>query len=353
MSRGADSVDAPNNYADQPQPNVVLPAEKPAATAAALAPIAAGRAAVQLHANESSAEASELRDDVALLPNEEVQIHLPPPEPIAATDVSIGATMNNGDPTADPAIAEPRPIQKTNTGLSQSDLSISSSCGSNKGYSYGTQQPYTVDAPGYQTTTGKTVSPVSLPLQTTAVLVPPAVPQPENDGQRTTTSKPAAEDAVQCESPAAPPPPVIKAAIYKQTTGAEEPPKSGETNNNAIAESVDVAPDCASSMPPPMSLPTDAAIESGSTPIKLLVAPAAAAAESLIKENGGCGPIENGTDSNGAFDSLMCLPAPPSMDEIQLLNEFVLSESNNMDSLPPPPPLDSLDGGFAVEAGAN
>lgn len=44
--------------------------------------------------------------------------------------------------------------------------------------------------------------------------------------------------------------------------------------------------------------------------------------------------IENGD----GFDSLICLPAPPTIDEIKQLNDITLLDNNNMDSLPPPPP---------------
>lgn len=44
--------------------------------------------------------------------------------------------------------------------------------------------------------------------------------------------------------------------------------------------------------------------------------------------------IENGD----GYDSLICLPAPPTIDEIKQLNDITLLDNNNMDSLPPPPP---------------
>lgn len=75
------------------------------------------------------------RDEATLLNNEEIQVHQPPQ--------GIGE-----DELLDDSM---RPIcGSTNTGLSQSDLSISDSCGSNQGYCYGSQQPYTIDSQGYQ-----------------------------------------------------------------------------------------------------------------------------------------------------------------------------------------------------------
>lgn len=87
--------------------------------------------------------------------NEEVLVH-PPPNGVSAEDEVH--TVEEEDVVIPPPSLpklENHPISKkaisgsTNTGLSQSDLSVSSS-GSNQGYRYGTQEPYTVDPKGYQ-----------------------------------------------------------------------------------------------------------------------------------------------------------------------------------------------------------
>lgn len=92
------------------------------------------------------------RDDATLLNNEEIQVHQPPlgigDDEILNVDddgvISMATRQLNENDSM-------RPISgSTNTGLSQSDLSISDSCGSNQGYCYGSQQPYTIEVQGYQ-----------------------------------------------------------------------------------------------------------------------------------------------------------------------------------------------------------
>lgn len=58
-----------------------------------------------------------------------------------------------------------------------------------------------------------------------------------------------------------------------------------------------------------------------------------------VSENDKTGDVANEIVENGdGYDSLICLPAPPTIDEIKQLNDITLMENNNMDSLPPPPP---------------
>lgn len=58
-----------------------------------------------------------------------------------------------------------------------------------------------------------------------------------------------------------------------------------------------------------------------------------------VPDNDKNGEIPNEIIENGdGYDSLICLPAPPTIDEIKQLNDITLLENNNMDSLPPPPP---------------
>lgn len=100
----------------------------------------------------SSPKNVDIRDDATLLNNEEIQVHQPPQgianDEILNVDddgvVSIASRQLNGDDSMRPICGS------TNTGLSQSDLSISDSCGSNQGYCYGSQQPYTIESQGYQ-----------------------------------------------------------------------------------------------------------------------------------------------------------------------------------------------------------
>lgn len=86
--------------------------------------------------------------------NEQVLVH-PPPNGMCADDDVLMIDEDGAVSIASPkftvaAVAEPMPsISKANTGLSQSDLSVSSSGGSNQAYCYGTQQPYSIDTHNY------------------------------------------------------------------------------------------------------------------------------------------------------------------------------------------------------------
>lgn len=252
------------------------------------------------------------KSDPTRIINDDIEVHPHPAESGAVTDdelltvdedgaVSMSSPKLNGDSM--------RPLGggggSTNTGLSQSDLSISTSCGSNGAYTYGTQTAYSIDPAGYQTA----VSPQTVGLDTAAKQdeVDVAAPPPSKNNSK----------------------PIIMAAIFKQ-------------------ESVD----------PGTSYPEDG------RPGKLRTDKNAAAApkeerqqleEQRLLGNGLCAieevvnGVENGKEEaatddvvepppSGPFDSLISLPAPPTIDEIKQLNDISLSDNNNMDSLPPPPP---------------
>lgn len=201
--------------------------------------------------------------------HQEVQIHQPPVDEIIEID-------------------EEQKIDNSNTGLSQSDLSITSSNGSNQiGYSYGNQEPYSVDSKGYKS---------------------PPIPRPNIP---TSLSK----DEIKMNGTAElldPNRPVITAAIFKQ-------------------DSIDPLSDNRE----PIRLLSDVQAEDQRKEDKLLE-------EQRLLGNGDvlfngkeiCDTIQENGDG---FDSLAYLPDPPSSDEIKYLNE-VLLENNNLDSLPPPPP---------------
>lgn len=109
------------------------------------------------------------RDDATLLNNEEIQVHQPPQgigdDDILNVDddgvISMASRHLNGDDSMRPICGS------TNTGLSQSDLSISDSCGSNQGYSYGSQQPYTIETQGYQSSSPHLINDVQPVLSPT------------------------------------------------------------------------------------------------------------------------------------------------------------------------------------------
>lgn len=190
-------------------------------------------------------------------------------------------------------------MQKTNTGLSQSDLSDASSGGSTRGYSYGEQAAYAVEAPGYQATVNNAQ----------AVAVPPEPLPPKSPAPGATSAIAiAAVSPINCKPP---PKADTELVAANDLNRSVKPQTNGEIG-------------AANKMHPAV----------------------------LTNGNGCNGAPEDGACNGaggagcGAFDSLMNLPDPPSMDEIKLLNEFAMADNNNMDSLPPPP-LELMDGSLA------
>lgn len=249
--------------------------------------------------------------------NDEIQVHQPPPadDELLTVDeygaVSMASQKINGksDETMLPNCGN------TNTGLSQSDLSISSSCCSNQGYTYGTQQHYTIDSKGYQTSSTHAIIDVLPPKSDISL----SSPNPPISNTATPNFKP-----------------IIMAAIYKQESvdpGSSYPedgrPGKLRTDKNALLvkspqSSATVNVDSISQWPGKEEVLNE---------------------EQRLLGNGILTDIEensNGDPSidadSGPFDSLLNLPAPPTIDEIKQLNDITLLDNNNMDSLPPPPP---------------
>lgn len=212
----------------------------------------------------------------------------------------------------------------TNTGLSQSDLSISSSCGSNQGYTYGAQQHYTTNSKGYQT-----FSPhILFDGQ-----------RPKNDISTSSQNPPISNTMASPNFK-----PIIMAAIYKQEsvdpgTSYPEDGRPGKLRTDKNASIVKL---------PQSSVTTEDSTEHETIsqwPGKEDVLNE----EQRLLGNGILAAIEencNGDPSDsGPFDSLLNLPAPPTIDEIKQLNDITLLDNNNLDSLPPPPPPDESQNG--------
>lgn len=132
-----------------------------------------------------------VRDDVSLLHNEEFQVHQPPPESEAEHSVKSQPDCAKEVETLDSAESQVA-TSNLKTGLSQSNLSIASSANSNRGYAYGTQQHYTIDTAGYQSSTPTTFAPSTL--------------VPVDDEIKVEEKSPAVESSK----------PIIRSAIYKQ-----------------------------------------------------------------------------------------------------------------------------------------
>lgn len=254
------------------------------------------------------------RDDATLLNNEEFQVHAPPTDG-ANTDDELLTVDEDGavsmssqklNTTDEPM----KPISDTtpHTGLSQSDLSITSSSGSNKDYCYGSQQHYSVEVKGYHSASPRKILEQPPPSSSSSSVITPI-----------NNSKP-----------------VITAAIYKQ--------ESVDQLNNGLSTlekspSAKLMESCLIEEP----IPLNASVLSKIIPI-------------VNSDNINCDVtiMQNGSGGGGEeFDSLINLPVPPALDEIKLLADITLLENNNMDSLPPPPPPDIIcDGQSTISTAA-
>lgn len=284
--------------------------------------------------NLGNGHADPVRDDVSLLNNEEFQVHQPPPE----TDNDKLCQSNSDQDKIEAKDSEDCTIPLTNlkTGLSQSNLSIASSCNSNRDYTYGSQQHYTITNEGYQSSTPTTFAPL--------------VPLPETDNTKDKEHSSAVESSK----------PIIRSAIYKQESmekvtqileeaialnRVETIPETVIANSVTDSEEKDTVKETEM-----LNIVTDSnddevckqAIQTIQETKEIV--PAISESPSVIFENGIVEKnIETPKNSaieppdDGPFDSLINLPEPPSLDEIKLLNEITLCENNNMDSLPPPP----------------
>lgn len=231
--------------------------------------------------------------------NEEVLVH-PPPIPNDDDDDVLTVDEDGAVSMSSPKLNSAdyiRDDSRINTGLSQSDLSISSSTGSNQGYCYGSQGAYTIETKGYQSCSPHHLTHVELaatPSSSTSI-----------------DTKPIIKDAILKQGS-------IDAINFHDTISAKP------SNENIIAENVQENADLENlPIPPPAEMPVT---------------------ECLTIENGKCSTgivgddAAAGDDGNGNYDSLMNLPDPPSCDEIKQLHDITVLDSNNFDSLPPPPP---------------
>lgn len=230
-------------------------------------------------------------------------------------------------------------VANINTGLSQSDTSISSSDGSNHAYCYGAQETYTIESNGYQSTS---------PHRCSDAADQPAAPTPEpitvisdteNECQANENGSPgnALDDTFKAE------PLSIDTINENQMTAVnitdngiilskalkiqaeiENLNENGNVNGNGIGNLNGNG--------------LDHNQQNGFKSESIL--------SSVTNTNGKMnGDHENGfngnehlTDDTNDYDSLMNFPAPPTCDEIKQFTEITTDNGNTMDSLPPPPP---------------
>lgn len=262
-----------------------------------------------------------------------VQCHQPPNGICADDDVlmvdedgavSMSSPKINGNGMSSKAL-----LGSTNTGLSQSDLSLSSSTGSNQGYCYGNQEVYTVESKGYAST-----SPRYNAIDTERLH--------SNDTNAESANSDVGEAELTNGKAIANTKPIITAAIYKSDSNieieqcVEMEAEVNETKEICVEE---FAPETISAPIEFKTIENQKVLQVETIPKNGISTP---------KTNGKFHPIEESdvnenemslNDETNEFDSLMNLPAPPpTCDEYKHLNEFGPLDNGNMDSLPPPPP---------------
>lgn len=291
-------------------------------------------------ANSSSLETTDLPFDTKLTANglhhldeqslppshEQVQIHAPPQD-FAGTGL---APLHLIEEASEEHAQEPELDQGVlaRTGLSQSDLSSTSSGDSNKRYSYGNQELYVIEQPGYATS-----SPTAKPILVTPQEAPP---MEKNTGEEVKeVMKPEPEATENQEVP----------APKKPAPAEEQPPAEKKEEPEAPEEKKEETPPQSEDQPEPEKDAEIKETEPESKPevkdpeVEESKPEDAKPEETKPEETQTLAENENEAEAN--YDSLMSLPAPPSTEEIKELGDYAttaLLESSQMDSLPPPPP---------------
>ncbi|XP_055296554.1 uncharacterized protein LOC129565569 [Sitodiplosis mosellana] len=282
--------------------------------------------------------------------NEKVLVH-PPPNGMCLEDdvlmidedgaVSMSSPKHNGH---NEIVAHAGSI---NTGLSQSDLSISSSDGSNRAYCYGTQETYTVDTKSYQSTS---------PHHNTVLIEANETNEPNAPTPEPITVISDTEHENQINENGS-----LENTLDNTVRDATEPLLIDIVNENQIP-TTNNGIILSKALKTATTIAAEIEIENGNEPQQQQQQlPSlhehehhhkngfSKTTESIITTNGNGklnGDLENGfngneqhlTDNSNDFDSLMNFPAPPTCDEIKQFNEITQLDNGNMDSLPPPPP---------------
>ncbi|XP_002133455.2 uncharacterized protein [Drosophila pseudoobscura] len=281
-------------------------------------------------------------DEQTLPPShEQVQIHAPPSDfanPIPApSNPTVGVGVLHLIEEAEEQMLEDaaRPHQEgaiaiAQTGLSQSDLSSTSSTDSNKRYSYGNQELYVIEQSGYATSspTAQPILPSIKPKEHVeddqgpiggeqndpTVVLDSQKPETKNDSEEQQTNEQNQPE---------------KATDPEQKTDPELTTES--KIDSEIKLSSGPIPELEMQGKPDPEMKTKPEPEKPSKPQFEINEEAKPEQEPEIV-------AEMDLEPENTYDSLMSLPAPPSTEEIKELNDFSLIESNQLDSLPPPPP---------------
>lgn len=249
-----------------------------------------------------------LEEDVLMI-DEDGTVSMSSPKHNASDEIETGAVASGG---------------QINTGLSQSDLSISSSDGSNRAYCYGLQESYTVESKCYQSTSPvRNIASIDTSIPTPEPITVISDTEHENQINENGTLENALDDTLMMAKP-------ISIEIINEN--------QIQTTDNGIILS--------------KALKATVEIENGNNPEPdhdhNHIQQNGFKTETIITTNGNTklnGDHANGlngndhlTDDSNDFDSLMNFPAPPTCDEIKQFNDITQLDNGNMDSLPPPPP---------------
>lgn len=304
--------------------------------------------------------------------NEKVLVHQPPngmEEDVLMIDedgaVSMASPKHNGISALEGAcggVAIADSGNSVNTGLSQSDLSVSSSGGSNR-YCYGQQEAYTVAVKAHEpaaVTPNNGIAPIALVEQMELMdQIDSIEPEPIDTNLGIPTPEPITvisddtEHESQINENGSPEHALDNNSTFK--------PEHIQTNLDAINENqistTAASNGCilASKALPKMNAENGNengnidANSNGNDPqlYERHHQQNGFKSQSITASNGKPlnGDLKNGfngnehlMDDSSDFDSLMNLPAPPSCDEIKQFNDITTLDNGNMDSLPPPPP---------------
>lgn len=230
---------------------------------------------LQSHFNQSSPE-----EEHKQMKPEQVEVHTPP------ADLKPETVTCNG----------------TKTGLSQSDLSLTSSNSSNQNYTYGDKDVYQFEEKGYKGSSPKRV--INVHCHDLKPLIENSPPAPTGDQNK----------------------PVITSAIFKNDSHEEREYLKSDalaTETNGVGKSPLKNGDCEK-----MKVhKVNGIISTMKNGLDEII--------SVTDENCNDAPPFTKPDCNGELnlDSLSFYPAPPE----ELSNESII-ELTSMDSLPPPPP---------------
>lgn len=292
--------------------------------------------------------------------NEEVLVHQPPngfctDDDVLMVDEDGAVSMSSPKLTNGNGMPTNSQLSNTNTGLSQSDLSLSSSAGSNQDYCYGKRDAYTIDEKGYPSPRFSAIDTQHMNSHAldangmNCEIVEVEISNGDDGDDRGNDSKP-----------------IIMAAVYKSDSnpvqiGNCEMESEVLNETKEIVADVDIGNDRngdddeAEIAPEAIPAPIQFETNDNNQKVIQVVETIPTNGVTTPKTNGKCHMLNendvnendvlplngdgSGGDESNEFDSLMNLPAPPpTCDEYKHMSEFTSLENGNMDSLPPQPP---------------